>query len=99
MRRRRRAAILAELKDQAKSDMKKDPNEREEALVEDVALVRKAFYKTIMGFVRRFMIEDRLPRHLAFRNIEAVEDAFRQSERALNDEAVLCFMMDRMTLP
>lgn len=93
------AAILAELKEKAKSDMKKDPNEREDALVEDVALVRKAFYKTIMSFVRRFMIEDRLPRYQAFRNIEAVEAAFRQSERSMNDEAVLCFMMDRMTLP
>lgn len=96
---KRLAAILAELKERAKSDMKKDPNEREDALVEDVALVRKAFYKTIMGFARRFMIEERLPRHLAFRNVEAVEDAFRQSERALNDEAVICHMMDRMTLP
>ncbi len=96
---KRLAAILAELKEKAKSDMKKDLNEREDAFVEDVALVRKAFYKTIMGFMRRFMIEERLPRHLAFRNVEAVEDAFRQSERSMNDEAVLCYMMDRLTLP
>ncbi len=96
---KRLAAILAELKGRAKDDMEKDPSERGDALVEDVALVRKAFYKTIMGFVRRFMVEDRLPRHLAFRNVEAVENAFRQSEKSMNDEAVLCFMMDRLTLP
>jgi hypothetical protein len=37
-----------------------------------------------------------LPRYQAFRNIEAVEEAYRMSERSMNDEAVLCFMMDRM---
>ena len=35
----------------------------------------------------------------AFRNIEAVEDAFRQSERSMNDEAVLSFMLDRIVFP
>lgn len=66
---------------------------------EDVALARKAFFKTLLSFVRRWMIDARLPLYQAFRNVEAVEDAYRQSERSLNDEAVLCFMMDRLTFP
>ena len=70
-----------------------------EAEDEDVALVRKSFYRTILQFVRDWMIAERLPRFQAFRNIEAVEEAYRQSERALNDESVLCFMTDRMVWP
>lgn len=82
---RRLAEILGELKDAAED--------------EDVALVRKSFFKTIMSFVRGWMIEDKLPLHRAFRNIEAVEEAYRQSDRSMNDEVVLCFMMDRIVFP
>jgi DNA polymerase-3 subunit delta' len=70
-----------------------------EAEDEDVALVRKAFYRTILQFVRGWMVEGRLPLHQAFHNVEAVEEAYRQSERALSDEAVLCFMTERMVWP
>lgn len=66
---------------------------------EDVAFVRQAFYRTLMSFVRKMMLSANLPRHLAFRNVEAVEDAFRQSERSLSDDAVLSFMLDRITWP
>ena len=52
-----------------------------------------------MGFVRKMMLGDKLPRYQAFRNIEAVEDAYRQSERSMNDEAVLSFMLDRIVFP
>jgi len=76
------AAKLSELKDEADES--------------DVQLVRKRFFKTLMSFVRKMMIGDRLPRYRAFRNVEAVEDAFRQSERSLNDEAVLSFLLDRI---
>jgi len=79
------AAKLAELKDAA-----------DEA---DVQLVRKRFFKTLMSFVRKMMLGNRLPRHQAFRNVEAVEDAFRQSERSMNDEAVLSFLLDRIVFP
>lgn len=79
------AALLGELKDEAED--------------EDVPLVRKAFYRTVLQFVRGWMTEGRLPLHQAFRNIEAVEEAYRQSERALSDEAVLCFMTERMVWP
>ncbi|MGN0855016.1 MAG: hypothetical protein ACI4R9_05810 [Kiritimatiellia bacterium] len=82
---RRLAEILGELKAAAED--------------EDVARVRKAFYKTILSFVRRWMIEGRIPLYRAFGNVEAVEDAYRQSDRAINDEAVLAFMMDRMLFP
>ena len=65
----------------------------------DAALARKRFYKTLMSFVRKMMLGDKLPRHQAFRNIEAVEAAYRQSERSMNDEAVLSFMLDRIVFP
>lgn len=71
----------------------------------DVQLVRKRFFKTLMSFVRKMMISSgaaevrALPRWQAFRNIEAVEDAYRQSERSMNDEAVLSFLLDRIVFP
>jgi hypothetical protein len=58
--------------------------------------VRKAFFRTLMSFVRKIMLSGKVPRHQAFRNIEAVEEAYRQSERSLSDEAVLSFLMDRV---
>ena len=79
------ASLLAGLKD-----------ESEDA---DVPLVRKAFYRTLMSFVREAMLSGNLPRHQAFRNVDAVEDAYRQSERAIGDEAVLSLMLDRIVLP
>jgi hypothetical protein len=72
---------------------------KEEAEDGDLAFLRKAFFKTIMKFVRGWMTESRLPAYQAFRNIEAVEEAYRQSERYLGDESVLCFMTDRITWP
>lgn len=71
----------------------------------DVQLVRKRFFKTLMSFVRKMMISSgaaevrALPRWQAFRNIEAVEVAYRQSERSMNDEAVLSFLLDRIVFP
>ena len=82
---RRLAEILGELKDAAED--------------EDVALVRKAFFRTILSFVRAWMVEERIPRYRAFRNVEAVEEAYRQCDRSINDEAVLSFMVDRMLFP
>ena len=79
------AAKLADLKDDADGA--------------DVALVRKRFFKTLMSFVRQMMLGDKLPRWQAFRNVQAVEDAFRQSERSMNDEAVLAFLLDRIVFP
>lgn len=72
---------------------------KEEADDEEVSLARKTFFKTVMSFVRRWMVDRRLPDYQAFRNVEAVEEAFRQSERSMNDEAVLSFMVDRMVFP
>lgn len=82
---RRLAEILGEVKD-----------ESEDA---EVALARKAFFKTVMSFVRGWMVEARLPYYQAFRNVEAVEEAYRQCDRSMNDEAVLMHMVDRMTFP
>ena len=72
---------------------------KEEAASEDVATVRKAFFKTIMKFAREWMLSGALKDFQAFHNIKAVEEAYRQSDRSINDEAVLGFMIDRMILP
>lgn len=72
---------------------------KKEADDPDVPQVRKAFYMTLMGFARELMLSEKIPHHQAFRNVEAVEDAYRQSEKAIGDEAVLSLMLDRMTLP
>ena len=69
---------------------------KDEADDADVALVRKAFFKTLVSFARRLMTGGKLPLFQAFRNIEAVEEAYRQSERSLADDAVLSFLMDRI---
>ena len=45
------------------------------------------------------MLSGKLPRHQAFRNVDAVEEAYRQSEKAIGDEAVLSLMLDRIVLP
>lgn len=79
------AALLASLKEDAED--------------EEVPLVRKAFYRTIMDIVRKWMVEGQVPRHLAFRNIEAVEEAYSRSERYIPDDSVLSFMMDKMVFP
>lgn len=70
-----------------------------EAEDEEVAFVRKRFYQTIMAYVRRWMEDGSVPRHLAFRNVEAVEEAYARSERYIPDDAVLSFMMDKLVFP
>ncbi|MBQ1569102.1 MAG: hypothetical protein IIZ70_04325 [Kiritimatiellae bacterium] len=65
----------------------------------DVAQARKAFYKTIMSFVRGWMEEGRLERYKAFRNIEAVEEAARRSDRHVPGPMVLASMMERIAFP
>lgn len=79
------AATLAALKD--------------ESADEDIPLVRKAFYRTIMKFVRGWMVDKRLEYYRSFRNLTAVEEAYRQSEKSMNDEAVLSFLLDRLAVP
>ncbi len=72
---------------------------KDDAPEEDSAFVRQAFYRTLLSFVRSIMLSGALPSYLAFRNVEAVEEAYKQSEKSLNDDAVLSFMMDRITWP
>ena len=65
---------------------------------EDVALVRKTFYRTLMSFVRAPMIRSTgVPLYQAFRNVEAVEEAYRRSEKSMNDDAVLSALLDRIS--
>ncbi len=74
-------------------------NLKDEADDEEIPRVKKAFFKTILQVVRQWMVDEQVPRYLAFRNVEAVEEAFRQSERFLPDEVVLCHLMDKLTFP
>lgn len=71
---------------------------KEECEDEDEAMVRKSFFRTIMKVARQLMVSGTLEDHLAFRNVEAVEDAYRQSEKSLSDEAVISQLMDRLRL-
>jgi len=66
---------------------------------EDVAQVRKTFFRTLMSFVRQMMLSGELPAYRAYRNIEAVETAYRRSERSLPDEAVLAGLVDALAFP
>jgi len=81
----RLAAKLGDLKDGASA--------------EDVPLVRKRFFKTLMSLARKYMVDGSVPRHLAFRNIDVVEEAYRRSEKSMNDEAVLSCLVDTFTFP
>ena len=64
----------------------------------ETSLVKKRFFLSVMKFARDAMAGGKLSNDQAFRNIDAVEDAFRQSVKAISDEAVLALMMDRMVL-
>jgi len=82
----RLAAILGALKEDAEDT--------------DVALVRKSFFRTLMSYVRKMLRSENLPKYQAYRNVEAVEEAYKQSsDRAMGDEMVLSFLMDRITFP
>ena len=73
---------------------------KDEADDADVPLVRKTFFKTLLSFARQMMLSGKLPRHQAFRNIEAIEDAYRQSDRAnMGDDMVISFLLDRIVFP
>ena len=49
-----------------------------------------------MSFVRAAMVKGTLPAYQAFRNVEAVEEAYRRSEKSMNDDAVLSALLDRI---
>ena len=72
---------------------------KEAALEEDATFVQQMFYRTLLSFARQMMLSGNLPKYLAFRNVEAVEEAYRQSELSINDDAILSFMIDRITWP
>ena len=66
----------------------------------DFTSLRKDFFRTIMSFVRRWMIESSVPRHAAFANVEAVETAYRRCDRSnIPKAAALAAMMERLTFP
>lgn len=65
----------------------------------DAATMRKAFFRTVLSFLRGWMVRGEVPAYLAYRNIEACEIAYRQSAKSMNDESVLSLMMDRISFP
>jgi len=82
------AALVAKLKDL--KDEADDP---------DVPMVRKTYFRTLMSFVRAMMVDGRLPRYQAFRNVEAVESAYHRVDRFIPDESVIFNMMNAIVFP
>lgn len=78
-------AVFKELKDEVENT--------------EVAQVRKRFFKTLMSFVRPFIGSGKIPAYRAFENVAAIEDAFRQSDRSMSDDAVISYMLDRIVFP
>lgn len=66
---------------------------------ESVSIVRKAFFRTLELQAREWMVTGRIPSAAAFTNIEQIEVAYRRRVRSIPAEAVLCSLMDRLTLP
>ena len=85
------AKQLTELYDELK--------ERVEGEDGDVAAMRKSFYKTILSYVRGWMVADALPRYQVFHDLKAVEEAYLQSTRSMASEPVIAYMCDRMFFP
>ena len=63
------------------------------------AAAAKAFFRTVMHFVRGWMESGAVEPFKSFRNVEAVEAAARRHSRSLNIQAVLCRMAERIAYP
>ena len=66
---------------------------------EEFPLVRKRFFNTVMAVVRGWMVDGKVERFKAFRNVEAVEEAYGRSCKSIGDDAVISAMMDKITFP
>ncbi len=77
---------------------------KEEAPDEEVALVRKTFFRTILEMARGKMLRDLADdnaaktAHLSFRNLTAIEEAYRQSGKSIGDDTVLAYLLDHLAL-
>jgi len=78
------AALLERLEDEAEET--------------EVAAVRKAFYRTLAAELRQKFLAGQLPLHAAARNYEAIEEAFRRTNKSMKAEAVLSFMFERLVV-
>ena len=65
----------------------------------DYHLMLRRFFKTLVHFVRNIMVDGKIPRYQAFRNIEAVEEAAAQIDNSIPVDMVLSYMMDRIVMP
>lgn len=72
---------------------------REDSELDDASL-RKSFYRTLGGLVRQWLIAGEIPRYQAYRNLDTIADAYRQSDRFhVPEEMVLCNLIDRLVFP
>lgn len=72
---------------------------KEDAGPENLPQARKEFFRAVMALVREEMVDAKTPGeelYRKFRNVEAVESAYRQSEAHIGDEAVISQMIDRL---
>lgn len=81
------AAVMADVLDELKGS----------AEDEEFPLLRKRFFNTVMAVVRGWMVEGKVERFRAFRNVEAVEEMSVSLERSLSEAAVLPFFADRVS--
>ena len=101
----RLADVLASIKDHAEKEVSAEltasaqegaelSEDEENALISSrYREYRRDFLFTLMDFFARRMREN--PGHVAFRNVEAVEDMACSFDRNMNELAVLSFFMDR----
>lgn len=101
----RLADVLASIKDHAEKEVSAEltasaqegaelSEDEENALISSrYREYRRDFLFTLMDFFAKRMREN--PGHVAFRNVEAVEDMARSFDRNMNELAVLSFFMDR----
>ena len=77
---------------------------KEEAPDEEVALVRKTFFRTILEIARGKMMRDladgeaKKNAYVSFRNLTAIEEAYRQSGKSISDDTVLSYLLDHLAL-
>ncbi len=87
------AAFVQEVKDAMKKAVEHDEDTTE------YHLTLRRYFKTLLSFVRKIMVDGKIPRYQAYRNVEAVEEAAKAVDSSLPVEMVISFMMDRITMP
>lgn len=85
--------VLAQKLADLLSDMKAECGENEGANV------KKRFFASVDAIMREWMVGGELEPFRAYRNIEAVQEAFVRGERSMGDETVISLMIDKISFP